>query len=257
MEKERGDPVAQECRTMPQQRSDDSAEGERDRNDEVGSRRHSKSDERVTSRPRPTKAKKTPRGAEEPRKEPSEDGRSSGPPEQPQGLVRAQASLPQSARSNPKSLEISRTRLVHENKTTVAKYSATGLVVAESGENIRRGKRRQQSATANKARETGKADTRIPGQRIRHAERAVRVSYNPGQLVYRKQLVQGRKLKPRWLGPYHVIRRVSDHVYRIRVGPRDSNVNIEQLKLCRATREKLRSQRRERRQQQRRERYSR
>jgi hypothetical protein len=210
----------------------------------------------VTSRTRPSKAKETLRGAEEPGRELSEDGRSSDPPEQPQGLLRAQAFLFQSARRNPKSLEISRTRLVHENKTTVSKYRATGLVVAESGEDIRHGRRRQQSATANRARETGKADARIPRQRIRHAERAVRVSYNQGQLVYRRQLVRGRKLKPRWLGPYQVIRRVSDHVYRIRVEPRGSNVNIEQLKLCRATREKLRSQRRERRQQQRRERYS-
>jgi hypothetical protein len=140
-------------------------------------------------------------------------------------------------------------RLVHENKTTIAKYRATWLGVAESGKNIRVTRRRQQSATANTARETGNADTRIPGQRICHAERAVRVSYNPGQLVYRKQLVRGHKSKPRWLGPYQVIRRVSDHVYRIRVRPRDRNLNIEQLKVCRATREKLRSQRRERRQQ--------
>jgi hypothetical protein len=45
MEKERGYPVVRECRTMPQQRSDDSAESERDRNAEIGSRRHSTSDE--------------------------------------------------------------------------------------------------------------------------------------------------------------------------------------------------------------------
>jgi hypothetical protein len=127
--------------------------------------------------------------------------------------------------------------------------------VAESGENIRRGRRRQQSATANRAKEKGDADTRIPRQRIRHAERAVRVSYNPGQLVYREQLVRGRKLKPRWLGPYQVIQRVSDLVYKIRVGLREISVNIEQLRFCRATRRELRSQRREMRRQKR-ERYS-
>jgi hypothetical protein len=45
MEKQRGDPVAQECRTMPQQRSEDLADSERERNAEVGSRRHNTSDE--------------------------------------------------------------------------------------------------------------------------------------------------------------------------------------------------------------------
>jgi hypothetical protein len=44
-------------------------------------------------------------------------------------------------------------------------------------------------------------------------------------------------------------KRVRDLLYRIRIGSRETNVNVEQLKLCRATREKLRSQRRERREQ--------
>jgi hypothetical protein len=254
MEKERRDPVAQESRTMPQQRRDNAAECGRNA-DVCNSGRHSRSDERVTSRPLPTKAKDTPRGAEGQRRKPSEDGRSSDQQEQPQGLLRAQASLPQSARSNPKSLEISRTRLVHENKTTVAKYRATGLVVAESGKNIRVTRRRQHSATANTARETGNADTGIPGQRILHSKRVVEVSYRPGQLVYRKQMVQGRKLEPKWLVPYQVIKRVSNLIYRIRVGPRETNVNIEQLRLCRASREELRDQRIERKRQKR-ERYS-
>jgi hypothetical protein len=62
-------------------------------------------------------------------------------------------------------------------------------------ENIRRGKR---------------------GQRTGHDHKAVRVSYNPGQLVYRKQMVRGctRKLEPKWLGPYSVVQRVSDLVYK-------------------------------------------
>jgi hypothetical protein len=59
-------------------------------------------------------------------------------------------------------------------------------------------------------------------------------------------MVQGRKLKPRWLGPYQVVKRLSDLVYKIRVGPREINMNIEQLRLCRASREELRLQRKER-----------
>jgi hypothetical protein len=38
-------------------------------------------------------------------------------------------------------------------------------------------------------------------QRARHDQKAVEVSYRPGQLVYRKRMVQGRKLEPKWLGP--------------------------------------------------------
>jgi hypothetical protein len=94
------------------------------------------------------------------------------------------------------------------------------------------------------------------GQRTRHDQEAVRVSYHPGQLVYRKQMVRGRKLEPRWLGPYPVVQRISDLVYKIRIGSRETNVNIEPMGLYRATREELRSQRREWRRQ-RRERYSR
>jgi hypothetical protein len=67
----------------------------------------------------------------------------------------------------------------------------------------------------------------MQGQRARHDKRAVRVSYNPGQLVYRKKMVRGRKLEPRWLGPYPVVRRVSDLVYMIRIGSRETNVNVE------------------------------
>jgi hypothetical protein len=128
--------------------------------------------------------------------------------------------------------------------------------VAEPGESICRERRRQQSATASRARETGIADTRIPAQRTRHDRKIGEVSCRPGQLVYRKRIVQERKLEPKWLGPYQVVKRVSDLVYKIRVGPRDRNANIEKLKFCRATREKLLYQWREKRQQQRRERYS-
>jgi hypothetical protein len=91
-------------------------------------------------------------------------------------------------------------------------------------ENIRRGKR---------------------AQRIRHDQKAVRVSYTPVQLVYRKQVVRGCKSEPKWLGPYPVVQRVSDLVYKIRIGPRETNVNTEKLTLCRASREELRLQRKE------------
>jgi hypothetical protein len=54
-------------------------------------------------------------------------------------------------------------------------------------------------------------------------------------------------LDPKWLGPYTVVHKVSDLVYKIRIGTREVNLNVEQLKLCRATREQLRTRRRERR----------
>jgi hypothetical protein len=60
-------------------------------------------------------------------------------------------------------------------------------------------------------------------------------------------MVKGRKLEPKWLGPYTVVHKVSDLVYKVRVGTREVNLNVEQLKLCRATREQLRTRRRERR----------
>jgi hypothetical protein len=44
-----------------------------------------------------------------------------------------------------------------------------------------------------------------------------------------------------------VVHKVSDLVYKVRVGTREVNPNVEQLKLCRATREQLRTRRRERR----------
>lgn len=65
--------------------------------------------------------------------------------------------------------------------------------------------------------------------------KARRMEYRPGQLVYRKQMVKGRKLEPKWLGPYQVIQKISDLVYRIQIGKREVNLYIEQLKLCRAT----------------------
>jgi hypothetical protein len=51
-----------------------------------------------------------------------------------------------------------------------------------------------------------------------------------------------------------VIRRISDLVYKIRIGKREVNLHVEQLKLCRASREELREGRR---QHQRRMRYQR
>jgi hypothetical protein len=55
-------------------------------------------------------------------------------------------------------------------------------------------------------------------QNSRHDRRARREEYRPGQLVYRKQMVKGRKLDPKWLGPYELIQKISDLVYRIQMG---------------------------------------
>jgi hypothetical protein len=58
-------------------------------------------------------------------------------------------------------------------------------------------------------------------------------------------MVPGRKLTPKWVGPYRVLRRISDLVYKIQMGPREVNVHVEQLELCRATREELRERKRQ------------
>jgi hypothetical protein len=91
IEKKHGDKVGRECRTMPQQGRDDSAEGERDRNADVCSDRRSTSDERVTSQPRPREAQEISRERRFVR-ELSEVGQSSDPPEQAEGPLRTQAS---------------------------------------------------------------------------------------------------------------------------------------------------------------------
>jgi uncharacterized membrane-anchored protein len=58
-------------------------------------------------------------------------------------------------------------------------------------------------------------------------------------------MVKGKKLDPKWLGPYQVIRKISDLVYRVQIGKREANLHVEQLKLCRASREELREKRRQ------------
>ena len=52
----------------------------------------------------------------------------------------------------------------------------------------------------------------------RHDRRAKRIEYCPAQLVYQRQMVKGRKLEPKWLGPYQVLKKVSVIVYRIQLG---------------------------------------
>jgi hypothetical protein len=61
-------------------------------------------------------------------------------------------------------------------------------------------------------------------------------------------MVKGRNLDPKWLGPYKVIRKVTDLVYGIQMGNREVNVHVEQLKLCRTSREELRLRRKQNRQ---------
>jgi hypothetical protein len=99
IEKKHGDKLARECRTIPQQGSDDSAVSESDRKAQVCSDRRNTSDERVTSHPRPRKAQEISRGERRLVREWS-DGRSSEPPEHAEGPLRAQAALPQSVRNN-------------------------------------------------------------------------------------------------------------------------------------------------------------
>ena len=82
----------------------------------------------------------------------------------------------------------------------------------------------------------------------RHNRPAWRTEYRTGQLVCRKSTGRGRKPKPKWLGPYQVLKRISDLVYTIQVGKKEVNVHVEQLKLCRASREELRERRKQNRQ---------
>jgi hypothetical protein len=69
-----------------------------------------------------------------------------------------------------------------------------------------------------------------------HDRRAKRTEYEPGDLVYWNKMVKGRKLSEKWLGPYKVIEKLSDKVYKVE-GPRGRtmNLNVGQLKRCKAT----------------------
>jgi hypothetical protein len=77
--------------------------------------------------------------------------------------------------------------------------------------------------------------------------RFVKIEYRPGQLVYRRMTKRGRTRDPVWVSPYLITKKVSEVVYGVQVGTREIHAKVEDLKLCRATREELRHQRRERR----------
>jgi hypothetical protein len=106
---------------------------EKERNADVSNERDDISDGEVTSQPRSEETKETSREAEEPVKELNGAGRGSDPPEQPHGLLGAQASIPQSVSINPKSRDYEsqtgRRKLNH-----CSELSATGLVLAEPGD---------------------------------------------------------------------------------------------------------------------------
>jgi hypothetical protein len=57
--------------------------------------------------------------------------------------------------------------------------------------------------------------------------------------VYWKLTAKGRGTEPKWLGPYQVVRKITDRDYKIQIGKRYMDLNIEQLKLCRASRQQL------------------
>jgi hypothetical protein len=93
-----------------------------------------------------------------------------------------------------------------------------------------------------RARETARRKLKevIGALHARHDTRARKVEFRPGQLVYRKQMVKGKKFDPKWVGPYKVIQKITGLVYRIQMGKREANLHVELLKLCRASREELR-----------------
>jgi hypothetical protein len=82
-------------------------------------------------------------------------------------------------------------------------------------------------------------------QKRYHDRKANPVEFQEGQLVYRKEMVKKGKLKGKWKGPYNVLKKISEHAYRIegRNG-KPVMVNVEQLKLCRSTKEQIREQKR-------------
>jgi hypothetical protein len=58
-------------------------------------------------------------------------------------------------------------------------------------------------------------------------------------------MVKGREFDPKWVGPYRMVRKVSDLVYGIQMRKREANMHVEQLKLCRDSREELRERRKQ------------
>jgi hypothetical protein len=67
------------------------------------------------------------------------------------------------------------------------------------------------------------------------------VEFQEGQLVYRKEMANKAKLKEKWIGPYKVLKKISEQAYKLegRYG-KPITVNVEQLKLCRSTKEEVR-----------------
>jgi hypothetical protein len=95
---------------------------------------------------------------------------------------------------------------------------------------------------------------RMPRQNIRngketqinyHDRKARPVTFTPGQLVYRRCMKKGRKLSPKYTGPYEVKSRLSELVHQI-AGPKGHlmNINVEQMKPCHTDAKGLRRQRR-------------
>lgn len=62
-------------------------------------------------------------------------------------------------------------------------------------------------------------------------------------------MVKKAKLKEKWRGPYKVLKKISEQAYKLegRNG-KPMTVNVEQLKLCRSTKEEIRKRKRFRRQ---------
>jgi hypothetical protein len=75
----------------------------------------------------------------------------------------------------------------------------------------------------------------------------IKIEYRPGQLVYRRETKRVRNRDPLWVGPYVITKRVSQRVYGVQVGTQEIHMNVEELKLCRTTRQQLRQQRQEKR----------
>jgi hypothetical protein len=87
------------------------------------------------------------------------------------------------------------------------------------------------------------SDGRETQRRYHDRKAKKKTGYKPGDLVYWKKMVKGKKVDEKCLGPYKVIEKLSDEVYKVE-GPRGRimNLNVGKLKRCRATSEHIRDQ---------------
>jgi transposase InsO family protein len=56
-------------------------------------------------------------------------------------------------------------------------------------------------------------------------------SFSPGQLVYVRDLTAVHKLYPKWVGPYQVVKKVSEVVYELNINNEVKSVHLDRIKI--------------------------